>query len=246
MPQIAAVQPAETPLCPLASVSAPRFPSLPAVHLKSQQPSVALPALRAPRGGPASRQAGGSSAFHAECVQVLVNCALTSQGGSGKAPLGLCCWEAQLGNPSPAAPGGCPPPPAVGSGGGSRCPAPLPSPFCLAAQAAGNTAWPLVLLTWGNWLCYRGPLFSPLQNGNARSSRKLGPTAAGPQAALLPSFFLVHCESGCSPQAWGDCLGWDHSGELPGVHHRGACFLEAQGRCLGRVDLRWPWDTCVI
>lgn len=131
--------PAETPLCPLPSVSAPCFPSLPAVHLKSQQPSVALPALRAlpaPRGGPASRQAGGSSAFHAECLQVLVNCALTSQGGSGKAPLGLCCWEAQLGNPSPAAPGGCPPQPWAQSGAGRGGCVPQPGPSSLAILPA--------------------------------------------------------------------------------------------------------------
>lgn len=90
----------------------PCFPSLLAVHLKSQAAAKAAAAKAAAAAaaeasryshshysppsacaqlspGKASQQAGGSSTFHAECIKVPVNCALTSQGELGKAPLGL-------------------------------------------------------------------------------------------------------------------------------------------------------------
>lgn len=79
--------------------------------------------------GRASSQAGGSSTFHAECIKVPVNCALTSQGELGKAPLGLVL----LGGPAGESISGCPrkqPPGATEGPGRGSSPQPLPPQSC--------------------------------------------------------------------------------------------------------------------
>lgn len=93
-----------------------------------------LPAHRAPRGGPA-RGARGSSTFHAECIKVPVNCALTSQGELGKAPRGLVLLGGPAGESITTWPQETAAQSVQGAGRGSRSPAP---PATMCAQQAGE------------------------------------------------------------------------------------------------------------
>lgn len=93
-----------------------------------------LPAHRAPRGGPA-RGARGSSTFHAECIKVPVNCALTSQGELGKAPRGLVLLGGPAGESITTWPQETAAQSVQGAGRGSRSPAP---PATMFAQQAGE------------------------------------------------------------------------------------------------------------
>lgn len=74
-------------------------------------------------------QAGGSSTFHAECIKVPVNCALRSQGGLGKAPLGLVLLGGPAGESIPRHPRRQPPGAPRAQGGGPPF-QPLPPPSC--------------------------------------------------------------------------------------------------------------------
>lgn len=74
-------------------------------------------------------QAGGSSTFHAECIKVPVNCALTSQGGLGKAPLGLVLLGGPAGESIACYPRRQPPGAPRAQGGGPPF-QPLPPPSC--------------------------------------------------------------------------------------------------------------------
>lgn len=91
-------------------VSCSLFSSLLAVRLKSRAAAGGPPWLPSPPActplspGRTGWKAGGSSTFHAECIKVPVNCALTSQGELGKAPLGLVL----LGGPAGESITGCP------------------------------------------------------------------------------------------------------------------------------------------
>lgn len=146
---------------PLFSV--PPLPASLDAHLKSRAAAAAGPHAPQPActqlsPGRASSQAGGSSTFHAECIKVPVNCALTSQGELGKAPLGLVL----LGGPAGESISGCPrkqPPGATRARGGGPHPSlSLPHPVrpsdrqemglgCKWGQV--NTAQPPHILTLG-------------------------------------------------------------------------------------------------
>ena len=114
---------------PVFSPSSTSFPrcafKIPSSSSRARAPQPACTQLSP---GRASSQAGGSSTFHAECIKVPVNCALTSQGELGKAPLGLVL----LGGPAGESISGCPrkqPPGATRARGGGPHPSlSLPDP----------------------------------------------------------------------------------------------------------------------
>lgn len=133
-----------------------------------------LPAHRAPRGGPA-RGARGSSTFHAECIKVPVNCALTSQGELGKAPRGLVLLAGPAGESITTWPQETAAQSVQGAGRGSPQPSPSGHHVCPAGRGgagpcreAATAAWPPVLPPAARtWPGIAGPQFSPLQNGSA-------------------------------------------------------------------------------